>query len=276
MSDSLTVTRPGALDVSRSNSRDILYIKGNETTDGSIRLIFIEGDDFARVQLRAEGVWNLTGFTFSPSTVELGPDMSLGAAAGFLETINPSAADDHVRALIPHVTFDETGTQELHSPILDVLKTTDIFTGLFGQITGKTLSQLFTVAVGQLVVSITHQVGDTGASESVVYSVFSGTDNTGFLLSEQELPASDFIANTPVVIEYNSDIGFMGPGNIFIEMVSENDFSLETNMDGDILTSLSSQELKTVDLVTQNMVLAEDLSLIFDNDLDITVEDLFK
>ena len=52
-----SIQRPGTLDVTVSNPNNILYIIGNETTDGSIRFIFESPDNEAHVEKRENGVW---------------------------------------------------------------------------------------------------------------------------------------------------------------------------------------------------------------------------
>ena len=77
----INIERSGVHDVSRSNPRDILYIRGNATTDGSIRLMFDVNDPppaEAHIELlkqdpiSGEFVWNDTGLRFDSSSVSLG------------------------------------------------------------------------------------------------------------------------------------------------------------------------------------------------------------
>ena len=44
---------------------DVLYIKGDEFTDGSKRIIFVADDDSPQFQERVSGVWVISPTTFS-------------------------------------------------------------------------------------------------------------------------------------------------------------------------------------------------------------------
>ena len=57
---SVEIQRPPGPNVGVHNPGSIVYVKGNETTDGSIRVIYSDADDLTRVQKRTAGVWNIT------------------------------------------------------------------------------------------------------------------------------------------------------------------------------------------------------------------------
>ena len=61
----LHIQRPSSLDVSVSNPNETLYIKGNEFTDGSQRIIFNTPDGFPNFQERISGQWVIGPVTFS-------------------------------------------------------------------------------------------------------------------------------------------------------------------------------------------------------------------
>ena len=54
--------RPSGVNVGVNNPGTVVYIKGNEATDGSIRLFYTLGDDLTRIERRTSGVWNITRF----------------------------------------------------------------------------------------------------------------------------------------------------------------------------------------------------------------------
>ncbi len=51
------VQRPSGVNVGVSNPGRFIYIKGNETTDGSWRLSFTLGDINPQIEERVAGVW---------------------------------------------------------------------------------------------------------------------------------------------------------------------------------------------------------------------------
>lgn len=273
----LIIQRPGTIDVTKNNPRDILYIKGNEITDGSIRIMFTDGDASSHIELRQSGVWNDTGFRFASSSVSLGRDLQLSAVGGFLETVNLSEIVDHIKSLVPHIEFNQTGTMgAAHMPITDTRTTFNVFAGPpFSEIISTAIGQSFSVTPTRILHSATHTVGTVGATAEVEVSYYKGVDNTGILLNRMMLPASDMVAGQPFTIVYDSDFGFENVVTIFFEFVSVNNISLETNFAGDVITSQDGHILDELDVMLDEFVIANDLSFVFDNNLNITVHNRF-
>ncbi|MEE8234215.1 MAG: hypothetical protein V3R41_06010 [Gammaproteobacteria bacterium] len=274
----LTIQGPrGGPDVTRRNKRSILYITGDDNTDGSIRIIFTPGDDDAHLELRTAGVFNDTGLRLSSSSLRLGRDMIVSAAAGFIETVNPSAIVGHQKALIPHIEFTELGTNgHAHAPILNILETFIVFPGpATGEIIGTTIGQGINSAPRRLLDSSIHEVGSVGATATVQISFYMGSDNSGVLFNRFKIPASDMVANQPLVIDYKEDFGFEGDTDIFQEFVSSSNISLKTDAGGDILTTHIGHEMKELDMVLEELVLTNDLSITFGNDLAFVTNNRF-
>lgn len=271
------IQRPSSIDVSSNNPNDIVYIKGNETTDGSIRFIFTAGDNEASIELRTSGVWNDTGLRFASSSVSLGRDLRIGAVGGFVETLNISEIDDHIKALLPHIQFDLTGTTEpAHMPILDKRETFVIFGGpAFSEVSGTVLGQVFSAIPTRILHSVTHTIGSVAATADIQASYYKGTDNTGPLLSRFNLPPSAFPANTPITITYEDDFGFENAQDIFLEYTSPNTISLVTNASGEILMDQDGHDLDELDILMDELVLTNDLSLTFDNNLGFITNNRF-
>jgi len=114
---SIEIQRPsGGVDVTRFNARDVLYLRGSEFVDGSIRFIVLPGESVGQIEFRSLGVWNDTNFRVD--ILDLGRDLALKPAGGFVETINPSAVSGSIRSFLPNIPFDDsTGTG---TPILPV------------------------------------------------------------------------------------------------------------------------------------------------------------
>lgn len=256
------------LDATINNPSSTLYIKGSEFVDGSIRFLFTEGDPTAHIESRTNGVWNDTGLRLSSSTLELGRDMSLSAIAGFLETRNASAVVGHQRSFIPHIEFDETRTLEVHAPILDKPTIHVAFSGAVSEITGTTIGVLLGVSPGRAVDQSIHEVGSVGATQPVTVSFYVGTDNTGVLFNRKVLPASDLVANTTLTIEYGEDLGFEIGVSKFQEFTSAANFSLKTDAGGNPLTSHVGHEIREIGLIGDNLMLDENLGVMFDLNLN--------
>jgi len=273
----LTVIHPGGgPDVTRRNKRGHLYITTDPTVnnsletapEGSIRISFDAGDPSAHVEKFLNGVWNDTGFRFASSSVNIGRDMIISAVAGHLETTNPSAAVGHTRGLIPHVEFDDDGTKFVETPFVKAEEIFVVYSGAVSEIVGSTIGiQLGTVPSRIIEFSI-HEVGTVGSSSPVTVSFFTGTDNTGFLFNKRILPANALVANTQLRINYDLDLGFEGGVALFMEFTSSTNFSLKTDSGGNPLTSHEAHELKEGGILTENLMLDQDLNLMFDLSLN--------
>ena len=277
--------RPSTLDVTKVNPTSKLYITTDSTAligaendpNGSIRIVFTPGDPSAHIELKANGVYNDTGFRFSSSSISIGRDLQISAVGGFIESLNLSEIDDHLKALIPHIQFDVNGTLgAAHMPVLDVRQDFVIFPGpTTGEIVSTSIGQVFTASPTRVLHSATHEVGSVSASASIEVSYYKGTDNTGPLLNRLNLPASAMVANTPLVIVYDSDFGFENATDIFFEFISSASISLDTNVGGNVITTQNGHELDELDIILDELVLANDLSLTFDNGLNFVVHNRF-
>jgi len=258
---------------------ETLYIVGDEFTDGSIRLNFTGADDVvSNMETRKDGVWNDTGFRFSSASVSIGRDLIISAVSGFIETQNPSQIVKHRRSLIPHIKFDEQGTDDFGDmPVLDVLKDFPVFGGTpVGEKSGTTIDQVFTDAPSRVLTSSTHTIGSVGATSEIQVSYYKGNDNSGVLFNRFILPASDMATpNDPLVLNFKDDFGFDGEVEIFQEFKSDNPISLKTNAANQILTTHTGHELKEVDILLDELVISNDLSLVFDDNLGLIANNRF-
>jgi len=280
-----TLNPTGGPDVTRRNKRSILYITTDDTTvigadtdpDGSIRIVFTPGDPSAHIEAKASGVYNDTGFRFASSSVLIGRDLQASAVGGFLETLNLSEIDDHLKALIPHIQFDINGTLgAAHTPILDVRKDFVVFPGPTSfQTVATSIGQVFTSVPTRVLHSVTHQVGTIQSTAPVEVSYYKGTDNTGPLLNRINLPSNSMVASTPLVIVYDSDFGFENATQIFFEFKSSANISLEKNSAGNVITTQNGHELTELDNILDEFVLANDLGITFDNNLNVVVHNRF-
>lgn len=253
----------------------IIYIKGNATTNGSVRLLV---DDICQIELRTGGVWNTTKFRTGGGSLEIARDMSLSALAGFLETINPSQATGHRRSLVPHIEMDDlTGTtaNQLHVPIANIVQTFVVFSTAVSEKSGTTIGQILGVTPGRSLKTSIHEVGTVGASADVTVNIYTGTDNTGTKVSTLNFPPSDLVANTTFTIDYEEVFGFDAGVSYFQEFVSTASFTLKTDSGGNVLTTQVGHEMDELTAVTDNLTLSNNLDLTFSNNLELTYGNQF-
>lgn len=283
---SLLVTNPGGgPDLSRRNRRGLSYVTTDSTADNSldtapensIRWAFHPGDPDAHIEKFLNGVWNDTGIRFASASVSLGRDLRIGAAGGFIETFNVSEIDDHIRALLPHIQFDATGTtQPAHMPILDKREDFVVFAGpATGEIISTIIGQVFSAIPTRLLHTTTHTTGSVAASSQIEVTYYKGVDNTGSILNRFRIPASIMPASTTFTITYEDDFGFENATNIFFEFVSTANISLATNASNQVITTQNGHNLDELDIILDELVLANDLSLTFSNELGFAVNNRF-
>lgn len=263
--------KPVSPDLTVSNSDGVLYVKGNETTDGSIRLRLDEGATICNMESRANGVWNDTGLRISSSTLSIGRDMNLSAIAGYLQTENPSASAGHIRSLIPHIVFPETGTAGAHAPIVNALETFTVFSMAVSEIVGTVIGIQLGVLSSRVLDQSIHEVGTVGATAEVTVSLYTGTDNTGFEFNRKVLPPSDLVSNMTLTIDYGEDLGFEPGIQTFMEFTSLASFSLKTDAGGNPLTSHVGHAISELDLILDELTLSREAEITFDREANFVI-----
>lgn len=274
----VTISYPGGgVDVTRRNKRAILYllsitpgpeIEADNDPDGSIRWVKAPEDNVSHLEAKFENVYNPTGLRIDAGTLEIGRDLFMGAAASFVRTTNPSVIDGHSETMLLHIPFDDTGTAFPHTPITNALSTDIIFGGADNEVSGTVLGQTFESKISRMIKTIFHEVGTVGATDPVQYSIYTGTDNTGFLIFRFLQPTDKVEAETTFQVELSFELGLRENTDYFIEFVSNDSFSLKTDDMGDILTTIVEEELSDLDLITENLMLDEELGIMFDESLN--------
>ena len=262
--------RPSSFDVTRVNPRSLLYLRGDENTDESIRFAVDDGDIIFFIETRADGVWNDGSLRTRPASIEIGRDLKIEAAAEYIKTDNPSQFSNHDVSLIPHIPYSPiTGTGFPHTPIVDAAADNVIFSTAVSEVSGTTISQPVVITDSQLITSITYETGTVGAVSEIQHTVYSGADNTGDIVHRVNLLPSDFVAGTSATIEFGSSFGFSTEYEIvFIEMISATAFTLKTDATGNILMTLSSQSLEIRGLLYEDLIFDESLGLVLTSDLN--------
>lgn len=280
MSNSVQVTYPGGgPDVTRRNKRSIIYIISGvppaipiseDDPNGSLRLVLEPGKKNPKFQFKENDVYNTTGLEISSKSLDVGLDLTISAAASFIETFNPSVADEHQRALIPHITFDAISGTDVtpHTPVLKPLDTSVIFAPAVSEITSTVIGINFTTTHARIIKTIKHKVGTAGATEPIVYSIFVGPDNTGLLVVQRNLGIGDIIPDSDLDIEFDFDMGLRNNSEYFIELTSPVAFSLKTDSMGNPLLTFIEEELGILNMVTENLVWDNDLGHVLDNSLN--------
>ncbi|MEE8113953.1 MAG: hypothetical protein V3T23_06325 [Nitrososphaerales archaeon] len=249
-----------------SNDEDFIYVKGNERTDGSLRLKPDLSVDNIEFQMRTTGVWNDTGIQIAASSVHMGRDLLLSGAGEFLQTINLINQNP---ALIPHVPFsDLTGTLSPSAPILSPKVVRTGFSRVEAdEITGTDLQEVLIVPFILITNKLYFKTGSIGATADITITIRRGEDTSGIVIWERAFPATLMsAANT----EFSFDLGILMGGTegefAHVQFQSENDISLATSATFEVLRAADIFLLQEEDLIQDIQTISREADLTFDRE----------
>ena len=215
----------------KRNTKGLFFLWGDEKTIGSKRIsIDLDTNNPCVEKLIAEDIWQADSFEFGPDTVWIGKAAGLAAAGHHILTENIEG-EFH---LLPHSDFDGEISQS-------DTKTLFSFLSLNNQVgqpddsnewTGKSIGWIGASTVHGFVRKGYFKTGSVAATKPIRLRTYEGTDENGKLVFDQSYPPEQFPANTTVEIIEN---GFteLTPGlDLYMEMLSEEDFSILTDAAG--------------------------------------------
>lgn len=268
----MQVSRPSGVNVGVNNQGEIVYVRGNETTDGSIRIIYNAEGDITQIQRRVEGAWDLTQFQVGTSSLFLGPDLKMSTAGNHFQT---SRSDDSIPRLYPDLKYDhDLGTYNefpvaphLSKLILDFPVNTDDSGEFIGTVFNSPESE-FAVPVNALTIRAKVKIGSVAATKPVRYQIWEGSPETGVLLWDVNYPASAF---GPAFGLFNEEaIGFVEVRSgtfLSARYSSEATFSLLTNAEVTIEAQVADLYLlEEVQLIEDRQTLSREAGLTLDRE----------
>lgn len=214
----VVVQRGSSPNVTRLNTPSVIYIAGDESTDGSIRIIpDTSFQTEAEFQLRSNGVWNDTGILIAASTVYLGRELQISGGGEWMLT-KDSGTD--IRSLIPHVRFDAaTGTEEtVVVPGVGILNSDVI---LQPDDTGRLESSLFqfTGLSTDLVLAnaLILRTDTGGATDAVTVSLYRDGFGSG-LFYQRTYPTSSFPSDSDIKLTTDGLVELLAGALFYIEL----------------------------------------------------------
>ena len=212
--------------VNVKNPLDVVYARGDESTDGSIRFSFSSEDD-CQIERRRDGVWNTTELELGEDSLLLGPNLSISALGS---SVKFSSVDGDREAVPLDIPITTSGTSEPRAinaaPRFDRIVVQPVFTN---ELTTALIELPVTTAFQGFVYTIYLKIGSTAPTDSVTLTVSSGLTAGGKTFYNRTYPASDFAANTEVVLEGPIDFGTFVGDEILLTISSGTAFSLLTN-----------------------------------------------
>lgn len=274
----LMETTGGRASVKQSNPDGFVYIKGCEFTDGSLRLLPDSVGENVEFQLRTDGVWNETGIQIAGTTIHVGRDLDISAAGEYIQTRENRTEEN---SLIPQVPFNDNGTGFPHTPVLGkkivrVLLQPDESS----EVTGTTLqtttgNPLTRVVLGDVLASRFYlKTGSIGATAPTTITFRRG-GALGPIFFQQILPVSLMeLPNT----EFSVDLfGFLEGDpeeTVTVQLISDETISLKSDSSGIFFGGIDGFPFSEVDLLQENLLLANDAGLIVTNNASFAVGNL--
>lgn len=269
MGISISSATGGGTNVTKQNLSDVIYIKGDEFTDGSIRLI-LGSDDETQIQKRVNGVWNLGEFELSSDTLLLGHNLSLSAIGTNLQI---NAIEGNKQFLALDVPFDDSGSSFPRSPVLGKRSNRLLLQSIFSN---ENVAQQI-----QISITITSlqgfnyilylKTGSIAATAPIEITITEGLIPGGFNFFDRLYGITDFPANTEIQLNLGAGLGFFTGEEILLTLSSDENFSLLGNSSGDIFFGFDFQPCIQEHLLMDIMTLSREADLTLDREGNFVV-----
>lgn len=211
-------------DVAAENPKDVLYVKGDNITDGSVRVLLGDDDQVPQIERRADGVWNLGELELSRGSLRLGREVALAAVGHHLLVEAPR---ENVRGLVASSHFNDAGSEAPHIPILFGRQNRVVFQPDFSNdlLTTAHITS-FSVDTNAFRYTLYLKVGATAATTPVTFEFTEGVPPNDEIFFRQNFPASKFPANTEIMLDLLPGVTFDEGVQLNMRLFSENAFSL--------------------------------------------------
>lgn len=251
------------------NNVGTLYVKGDEFTDDSIRLVPQLANKLnVEMQLRTEGVWNSTGVQVRGTSLFLGDELIISSAGGLIRTFN---LVEGLQSLVPHIDFDAGGTGFPAATILGPLQVRFVISNddsselIATQINVSDVPPVDFLATAQY-----FRTGSVVATAPVTFT-FRRSSFSGPILWSKIVPTSLLdTPNTEFRIIFNGMLGAKQGDTVFGTFSSDEPFSLRTNPSQTVpWSAVDLHQISKEDLLTETLVLSSDLAITFANSLEL-------
>lgn len=221
----MTIKHAYTPDLTVENTDGIVYMGGNELDEDSVR--WSRADQHIgvpHVERRTQQIWRNASLALAGDTLFLGNDVSAGAIGSHL-LINSLEGDRS--SLLLETRFDDAGTELPHSHSLGPRLNRVVFSA--NEI-GEIVTSLFELPVSSFLTAFRYQyyfkTGSVAATSSVTMTLSKGSTPGGPVVFSLEMPASQWPANTEVVITLENGIQLSVGAPLHLTIESDNDFSL--------------------------------------------------
>jgi len=216
-------------DVTQSNDTLSLYLRGDENTNDSVRLHIENG--ITKLQKLIDGNWQNASFQSGSSTVYFGNDVSAGSSGHHLTVGSKSTGGKYLVVQIP---FDNDGTQEIGTPILQPKEIRSIQqSDDSGEWVGTTLRYTRTITINQVFDRIYYKIGSVAATKSIRTRLYRNVEDYDHCFYDEGFSSNVYNPiNTEINFNMRQDVGYSEGMNLIVVHESEAPFSLKMNAAG--------------------------------------------
>lgn len=227
-------------DVTRQNQIHYLYLKGNETDIGSMRIQVdpITGAKFHFEIVNEFGVWEDASLLAAVSSLGLGRDLQIESAGGWIQTLSASDAAEAKR-LIPHVHYNAGGSFGLHSPTVAEQRIEDDWQFRQDAENIPSTDQIMTFEMDDNIFSTKFYFRMGGSipqnGDVVTFTIHNGSDTNAPITFLKRYHGSQFIANpdweTEAIVNTPLDLNGIATMNYDVHRLN-NDVTFRLQCDG--------------------------------------------
>jgi microcystin-dependent protein len=202
----------------------VVYINGNATTDGSLRLVSDVDENTVTVEERVSGAW-FDG-TLRGRVLFAGRNAAITAAGDKLVVTSDVTGDKY---LVVQSKFDDNGSLPPEAPVMPAKDIRSISqSDDTGEIIGTSVSWTITPTSNQVIDKIYLKTGSTPATKDLVWTAYPTAYPTA-LYVKRVIPKADWIANTELSFSFEafgltSGVSFTG------HLESAASFSIKTDV----------------------------------------------
>ena len=256
-----------------NNPRNVSHISGYLNEDDNTRLIISDIDDIPNIEKRTSGVYNLDSIRIARGTLFLDHESAISTVG---VTIQLTTLASNEKQLIPGVPFTDSGTVFLKTQILDDRVDNEVIQPTFStDIVSTEITGPVTFSLSRLIHTISLKTGTTAATQPVTLTLSRGLTPGGQVVFEKNFPTSEFPSSSDVEIDLDTGLGFEQGDEIFFTFSSDANFSLLGTVTDIPYLAIDSQLLDSLDVVTENFVVNNNLEHVFSNDLSIVYPNQF-
>ncbi|MCP4631769.1 MAG: hypothetical protein GY855_02505, partial [candidate division Zixibacteria bacterium] len=214
--------------VQGENIAEFVYLKGNLSTDGSIRFSTFADSGDGIFQIRESGVWQPATMEFGTGSVFLGPRVGLAAFGHHVGTEDTYANHMHLHS---HNVFNG----ELTTLGARIIKATSYVENI--PLQGDYSGDVFTTNIeftntppaNMAFKNVKMKTGSSTITQPIRIQVWQGTDDTGPKIFDQVYPVSDFPTSSDISLVAKGWIQVNNGVTNFLRFSSDANMSFKTN-----------------------------------------------